>query len=89
MDRGPCWPPLSVCIRRLIAKKKLVAYNMVCKIIVGIPLEETPAPISMSGSSTTSPLSMGLPPVPPYSAVNSHFRSASVRRSIGIILIPV
>lgn len=52
-------------------------------------LEETPAPISMSGSSTTSPVSIGLPPLPPYSAVNIHFRSASVNRLIGMILMPV
>lgn len=55
----------------------------------GLPLDDTPAPISMSGSSTTSPVSMGFPPLPPYSAVNIHFRSASVKRSIGMILIPV
>ena len=53
------------------------------------PFDETPAPISMSGSSTTSPLSIGLPPVPPYSAVSIHLRSASVRRSMGIMLMPV
>lgn len=55
----------------------------------GLPLEDTPAPISMSGSSTTSPVSMAFPPLPPYSAVNIHFLSASVKRSIGMILIPV
>ena len=54
-----------------------------------VPFDETPAPISMSGSSTTRPLSMGLPPVPPNSAVNIHFRSASVRASMGMILMPV
>lgn len=59
-DLGPFEPPLSVCMRLLIA------------------LEETPAPISMSGSSTTMPLSMGWPPLPPYGAVSIHLRSASV-----------
>src|SRR5271170_7102751 len=54
-----------------------------------IPFDETPAPISMSGSSTTMPDSIGRPPVPPYSAVSIHFRSASVRRSIGMTLTPV
>jgi len=54
-----------------------------------VPFEETPAPISISGSSTTIPPSMGFPPVPPYSAVNIHLRSASVKRSIGITLMPV
>ena len=51
-------------------------------------LEDTPAPISMSGSSTQMPVSMGSPPVPPYSAVVSHLRSASVRRAMGMVLIP-
>jgi hypothetical protein len=54
-----------------------------------IPLEETPAPISMSGSSTTIFSSIGIPPVPPYSAVRSHLRSASVKRSMGMMLTPV
>jgi hypothetical protein len=54
-----------------------------------IPFDETPAPISMSGSSTIMPDSIGRPPVPPYSAVSIHFRSASVRRSIGMTLTPV
>lgn len=54
-----------------------------------VPLEETPAPISMSGSSTTRPGSIPLPPVPPYSADTNHFRSASVRQSIGIMLTPL
>lgn len=56
---------------------------------VNLPFDETPAPISISGSSTTIPLSIGLPPVPPYSAVNIHLRSASVRRSMGMMLMPV
>lgn len=55
----------------------------------GLPFDETPAPISISGSSTTIPGSIGLPPVPPYSADNIHLRSASVRRSMGMMLIPV
>lgn len=54
-----------------------------------IPLEETPAPISISGSSTTIPVSMGLPPEPPYSAVNIHLQSASVSLEMGTILMPV
>lgn len=54
-----------------------------------LPFDDTPAPISMSGSSTTIPPLMGSPPVPPYSALSIHFRSASVRRSIGMMLIPV
>lgn len=53
------------------------------------PLDDTPAPISMSGSSMTIPPSRAFPPVPPYSAVKTHFRSASVSREIGITLIPV
>lgn len=60
LDFGPWLPPLSVCIRRLIA------------------LDETPAPISISGSSTHIPVTMGLPPLPPYGAVSIHFLSASV-----------
>jgi hypothetical protein len=54
-----------------------------------LPFDDTPAPISISGSSTTMPDSMDRPPVPPYSAVNIHFRSASVSLSIGMTLIPV
>lgn len=57
--------------------------------VITVPLEETPAPISISGSSTAIPLSIGLPPVPPNSAVNIHLRSASVRRSMGMMLMPV
>ena len=53
------------------------------------PFDDTPAPISMSGSSATIPDWISLPPVPPYSAVSIHLRSASVKRSIGMILIPV
>jgi hypothetical protein len=53
------------------------------------PFEDTPAPISMSGSSITMPPSSGLPPVPPCSAVNAHLRSASVSRAIGTTLMPV
>jgi hypothetical protein len=55
----------------------------------GLPFDDGPAPISISGSSTTMPVSTGLPPVPPYSAVSSHFRSASVSRSSGITLTPM
>lgn len=54
-----------------------------------LPLDDGPAPISMSGSSTTMPVWICLPPVPPYSAVSSHFLSASVRRSIGMTLTPM
>jgi hypothetical protein len=53
------------------------------------PFDDTPAPISISGSSMTMPSSRGTPPVPPYSAVKTHLRSASVSREIGIMLIPV
>lgn len=70
-DRGPLLPPLSVCMRRLMA------------------FEDTPWPISISGSSTTIPLSIGLPPLPPYSAVSIHLRSASVSLPMGIMLTPV
>jgi hypothetical protein len=52
-------------------------------------LDETPWPISMSGSSTTMPDSMGFPPLPPYSAVSIHFLSASVSLLMGITLTPV
>lgn len=97
VERGPCWPPLSVAMRRLIAVYFFVSMHMKMrkgfprnKNLDGrLPLDDTPAPISMSGSSTTSPVSMAFPPLPPYSAVNIHFRSASVKRSIGMILIPV
>lgn len=71
VDLGPLLPPLSVCIRRLMA------------------LDDTPAPISMSGSSTHMPASIGRPPLPPYGAVNIHLRSASVNLWMGITLIPV
>lgn len=54
-----------------------------------LPFEETPAPISMSGSSSTIPPSRARPPVPPCSAVNAHLRSASVSLDIGITLMPV
>jgi hypothetical protein len=54
-----------------------------------LPFDETPAPISISGSSSTMPLSSGLPPVPPCSAVRAHLRSASVSREMGMTLIPV
>ena len=90
MERGPCWPPLSVAIRLLIA----IVVDQ-CRVSDGeeggcaLPFDETPAPISISGSSTTIPGSIGLPPVPPYSADNIHLRSASVRRSRGMMLIPV
>jgi hypothetical protein len=56
---------------------------------VHLPFEETPAPISMSGSSITMPPSSGRPPVPPCSAVRAHLRSASVSRAIGTTLMPV
>jgi hypothetical protein len=56
---------------------------------VNLPFEEGPAPISISGSSTTMPCMIGLPPVPPYSAVSIHFRSASVSRSIGMTDSPI
>lgn len=71
VDLGPWLPPLSVCMRRLIA------------------LEETPAPISISGSSTHKPGSIGRPPLPPYGAVSIHLRSASVSLVMGITLTPV
>lgn len=54
-----------------------------------VPLDDTPAPISMSGSSITRPVASGFPPVPPYSADDTHFKSASVRRSMGMTLTPV
>jgi hypothetical protein len=54
-----------------------------------VPLDETPAPISMSGSSTTMNCSIGKPPVPPCSALSSHLRSASVSRSIGTTPMPL
>jgi len=54
-----------------------------------LPFEETPAPISISGSSKTMPPSSARPPVPPCSAVNAHLRSASVSLEIGITLMPV
>jgi hypothetical protein len=54
-----------------------------------LPLEDTPAPISMSGSSITIPPSSCRPPVPPCSAVKAHLRSASVSRATGTTLIPV
>ena len=53
-----------------------------------LPFEDTPAPISMSGSSTTSCSWRGSPPVPPYSAVTTHLRSASVSSLMGIMLTP-
>jgi len=54
-----------------------------------IPFDDTPAPISMSGSSKTMPPSRARPPVPPYSAVKAHLRSASVSLEMGITLMPV
>jgi len=53
-----------------------------------IALEDGPAPISISGSSTIMPWMMSSPPVPPYSAVFSHLQSASVRTLIGNTLSP-
>lgn len=77
-------------MRRLIATAQVVSVtddveNGGCT----VPFDETPAPISMSGSSTTMPVSIGLPPVPPYSAVSIHLRSASVKTEIGTMLMPV
>jgi hypothetical protein len=54
-----------------------------------LPFDDTPAPISMSGSSITMPPSSARPPVPPCSAVNAHLRSASVSREMGMTLMPV
>lgn len=97
LDWGPRLPPWSVAMRRLMAVL-VVSVSLHAKHKVEssrpfrflyVPLEDTPAPISISGSSTTIPFSMGLPPVPPYSAVRSHLRSASVNRSTGIMLTPV
>lgn len=66
---------------------QLVASNDVS--MTCVPFDDTPAPISMSGSSMTIPPSNGRPPVPPCSAFNAHSRSALVRREIGITLMPV
>jgi hypothetical protein len=54
-----------------------------------IALDETPAPISMSGSSTHRPVTMGLPPEPPKGAVSIHLRSASVSLWMGMTLMPL
>jgi hypothetical protein len=54
-----------------------------------LPFEETPAPISISGSSMTWYSSMGIPPVPPCSALMIHLRSASVSTWMGTTLMPV
>ena len=89
-ETGPRLPPVSVAIRLLMAEEGVSqGREREREQKISSPLDETPAPISMSGSSTTMPLSMVLPPVPPYSAVSIHLRSASVSRSIGIILTPV
>lgn len=77
-------------MRRLIATAQVLSVtDDVGKGGCTVPFDETPAPISMSGSSTTMPVSMGLPPVPPYSAVSIHLRSASVRTEMGTMLMPV
>jgi hypothetical protein len=56
---------------------------------IHLPLEDTPAPISISGSSITIPPSSARPPVPPCSAVRAHLRSASVSLEMGITLMPL
>jgi hypothetical protein len=58
-------------------------------LMIHLPLEDTPAPISISGSSITIPPSSARPPVPPCSAVKAHLRSASVSLEMGITLMPV
>jgi hypothetical protein len=75
-------------MRRLMALKTWLVEDIEGKPRL-VPLEDTPAPISMSGSSNTIPPVIGIPPVPPYSAVIAHLWSASVSRLIGMVLIPV
>lgn len=82
-----CGPPPRREIARLVCEYGFFAFMERAE-AEEIPLLLGPAPISMSGSSTIMPVAICLPPVPPYSAVSNHLRSASVRTLMGISLVP-
>jgi hypothetical protein len=53
-----CWDASADCCMLSVIAQLLI-------LTVDLPFDETPAPISMSGSSSTMPPSSALPPVPP------------------------